>query len=487
MNRSDDGDRAKRLEEENEALGRENQLLKTILDKVHESVLAVNERDEFILYNREAEKLEGFNREDILGKKEDEVYPQPFYFSDEVTKMILKTGIPVTEQPYWFRSKDGRKTNMIFSAYPFFDQGKIAAVFVIFRNMNQMGDFIATTLNIHKQFFDQDQKLSLENGYHLEDIISVNQKIQEIIAEARKIAVHNSHVLIVGETGTGKELFAHGIHNAALHSGEPFIPINCAAIPDTLLESLLFGTVKGAFSGATDMPGLFEQAADGTVYLDEINSMSLPLQSKLLRVLQEKTVRRLGSEKQTALNCRIISSSNTDPLEAIENQTFRPDLYFRLATVTINIPPLRERKEDIGILAIHFIQHYNQEFGLLINQISDDLLQQFYQYDWPGNIRELKNFIENGMNFVQAEDKVLNISHLSESFQERLGQSDHLPEAPVHQGTLKSTLLETEKNLIKTSLVQHQGNITKTALSLGISRQYLHQKIRTYHLAGLKG
>lgn len=476
-----------KLQKENEKLNKENELLKTVIDGIHEAVYIVNQNDEIILYNTESEKMEGLDRKDLLGKKEEDVFAQPYYFSEEVTKKILKTGKPLINQPYWYNLNDGRKTNMIFSAYPFYYQGQITAVYVIFRNMNQLSDFIAITLEMQKKF--RKEELSRHDGamYLLDDIISSNSKMKRLTAEARKIARRNSPVLIVGETGTGKELFAQGIHNASLYAEGPFIPINCAAIPDTLLESLLFGTVKGAFTGAADLPGLFEQAEEGTIFLDEINSMSLSLQAKLLRVLQEKSVRRLGSKDQIPLHCRVISATNMDPTEAVKEQSMRSDLYFRLATITLNIPPLRERKEDIEVLARHFIRKYNHQFGLFVNDISEEVISFFEEYDWPGNVRELENFIEGAMNFIHSKDKQLQLHHIPEYFEERLFLLKKDPQRntdyqyqrkAIHKGTLQDALLETEKDIIESTLMRNKGNISRSAKVLGISRQNLHYKLK---------
>jgi len=465
------------LDQENKELKKENQLLKTIIDAIHESIFVVNEKDEIILYNSEAEKMEGLRRENILGKKEDEVYAQPYLFSEEVTKKVLKTGKPIIEQPYWYYLHDGRKINMIFSAFPFYYNGKISAVYVLFRNMNQIGDFIAATLEMQKKFIREESSQHNRAMYLLDDVIGISKKINQIVIEARRISSRTSPVLIVGETGTGKELFAQGIHNASLHSTGPFIPVNCAAIPDTLLESVLFGTVKGAFTGAADIPGLFEQAQNGTIFLDEINSMSFSLQAKLLRVLQDKTVRRLGSKDETPVNCRIISATNIDPLIAVRDQAIRSDLYYRLATVTISIPPLRERKEDIKILAMHFIKKYNVKFGLFIDDITPELFNLLEQYPWPGNVRELENLIEGAMNFVLNDDKTLNINHLPEYFRNRLISKKYYNYSI--KGSLQNTLAEIEKNLIQNALSKNMGNITKTSQELGISRQNLHYKIKS--------
>lgn len=475
----------KELRKEYDRLRKENNMLKMIIDNTREAIIAVNEHDEIILYNTEAERIEDMHREDVLGKKEDDVYVQPFYFSDEVVKKVIRTGKPIIEQPYWYYLHDGRKTNMIFSVYPYFHEHKIAGAYIIFRNLKQISDFIAMTLEMQKKFHRDEKNSPAGTKFLLDDIIG-GSSIAKLKKLSREVAHRSSSVLIVGETGTGKELFAQGIHNASLYANGPYVPINCAAIPETLLESLLFGTVKGAFTGSTESPGLFEQAKDGTIFLDEINSMSMHLQAKLLRVLQDKAVRRVGGNTEIPLNCRIISAANQSPVEAVEKGALRPDLFYRLATVTINIPPLRERCEDIPLLVMHFMRKYNHEFGLFLDNIDKDLLRSFCNYHWPGNVRELENFVEGAMNFVSRDEKTLKLKHLPEYYQDRLALADYRNtiSAPkvLPKGTLQNFLTDTERQVIESILEHNQGNISKTAKQLGISRQNLYYKLQTLGL-----
>ncbi|MCR6544533.1 sigma-54 interaction domain-containing protein [Dehalobacterium formicoaceticum] len=463
-------------------LEEENLLFRKIIDSIHEAVYVVHKDGKITLYNRESERMENLDRKEVLGKTEKEAFFQPYYFADEVTKKVFNTGKPILEQPYWYYLTNGRKTNMIYSAFPFFYRGEVTSVYVIFRNMNQMSDFIANTMELQKKFTKETNYYRKDALYLLDDIVGKSVQMKKIVREARQIAPRQSPVLIFGKTGTGKELFAQGIHNASLFAKGPFIGINCAAIPETLLESMLFGTVKGAFTGATDVPGLFEQAEDGTIFLDEINSMPLSLQAKLLRVLQEKKVRRLGGSVPIPVNCRVISATNVDPTQAVQEQTIRSDLYFRLATITINIPPLVERQEDIKVLTMHFIEKFNLEFDLFVHDLSNELLYAFEKYAWPGNVRELENFVESAMNFIQREDTILELDHLPEYFRERLESNKDCAHPATHTGTLQSILAETEKNLIKQYLAQNRNNITKTAQDLGISRQNLYYKIKTLGL-----
>ncbi|MGI6677744.1 MAG: sigma-54 interaction domain-containing protein [Dehalobacterium sp.] len=378
-----------------EQLKQENQLLRTIIDSINEGVYVTNEKGEIILYNTEVEKTEGMKREEVLGKRENQVYSgiPGATFQEIVTKTVIETGKPLVDQYINLSLPNGRNSDIIINAFPYYYENELAAVCTIDRDLNTIGEFIGKTLEIKKRLLHEEND-EINHGaarYLLDDIIGISSKIREAVSLARKVAVQDAPVLIIGETGTGKELFAQGIHNTSLYSKGPFVPVNCAAIPDTLLESLLFGTVKGAFSGAVDAPGLFEQSEDGTIFLDEINSMPPWLQAKLLRVLQDKIVRRIGSKKMRPINCRIISATNTDPLAAIKDKTMRSDLFFRLATVTLNVPPLRERKGDIPVLAKYFLKKNNVKYGLLVSNISLGLLELLEKYQWPGNVRELQN------------------------------------------------------------------------------------------------
>lgn len=475
------------LQREIEKLDRENQLLKTIFDSIHEGVYVTNEKGEIILYNSEAEKSEGMKRADILGKKETDVYSfiNENKFHEAVTLRVIKTLKPLIEYHYKFNLPNGRRTDILINSYPYFYKNQLAAVYTIGRDVKTISEFISNTLEMQKKLTMEENSPEHKKGakYLLANIIGNSEKIGKTVSLARKVASHNSPVLIVGETGTGKELFAHGIHNASLFSKGPFVPVNCAAIPDSLLESVLFGTVKGAFTGAVDIPGLFEQAEDGTIFLDEVNSMPFSLQAKLLRVLQDKAVRRIGSKTERPVNCRIISATNVDPFVAVKEQIIRSDLFFRLATVTVDIPPLRERKEDIKVLSLYFIRKFNEKFGLFVNSVSGDLIKLFEHYYWPGNVRELENIIESAMNFVDLDADELELKHLPMYFQERLLNTKEISGyIPALQGTLRSNLLEYEKRVIHDALKRNNWNISKTAKELGILRQNLQHKVKVFDL-----
>lgn len=472
-------------EEKTIELVKENQLLRTIIDSIHEGVFVTNEKNEIILYNQEVEKTEGLKRENVLGKTEDQVYLSADYnFNETVTKKVLRTGKPVMEQFHKYKLENGHQMNVIYSTFPFYYQGKIAAVYSIGRDINQINRFILNTLEMENKLKTEENTVrQIGARYFLDDIVGISANIHETVLLARKVARHNSPVLIVGETGTGKEIFAHGMHNSSCYAKGPFIPVNCAAIPDTLLESVLFGSVKGAFTGAGDIPGLFEQAEGGTIFLDEINSMPFSLQAKLLRVLQDKSVRRIGSKEEISVNCRVISATNIDPFDTLNEKIIRPDLFFRLATVAINIPPLRERKVDIQVLCKHFINKYNNEFGFIVEDVSSDLLSLFEKYHWPGNVRELENIIESAMNLMEPGEKILAFRHIPNYYHERLNNyQQNSQNRNPDIVTLHDALLEFEKKFIEEALASNDNNITQTAKVLGISRQHLHLKLKTHKI-----
>ncbi|MEL7563812.1 MAG: sigma 54-interacting transcriptional regulator [Dehalobacterium sp.] len=469
--------------EELEGLKRENQLLKAIIDNIHEGIYAINDQCEIILYNPQVEKAEGMKKENVIGKKVAEVYSfMENKFFENYEKEVMRTGKPLIEQNFKFPLADGRKLNMISSVFPFYYKGQLSAVYTIGRDATQIDDFITKILEIQRREILENNHHESKAGarYFLSDIIGSSDKIRETVVFARKVAGHDAPVLIVGETGTGKELFGQGIHNAGLCSKGPFVPVNCAAIPDTLLESVLFGTVKGGFTGAMNLPGLFEQAENGTIFLDEINSMPLTLQAKLLRVLQDKVVRRIGGKKEIPVNCRIISATNKDPFIDGPDQIIRSDLFFRLSTLVVKVPPLRERKEDIGLLCMHIIGKYNTKYGRYVDHVSDELMALFKKYHWPGNVRELENVIESSMSFVELHDRVLKTKHLPDYLKEKLlnFSKTNYEKSLEYNGTLQSIVFDFEKRVIINALNKNDWNVSKTAEEFGILRQNLHKKMR---------
>jgi two-component system, NtrC family, response regulator AtoC len=309
----------------------------------------------------------------------------------------------------------------------------------------------------------------LRKQYRLHDMISKNEKMLEIFDLARTVAKSHSTVLIQGESGTGKELLARAIHEESPRREAPFISVSCAALTETLLESELFGHEKGAFTGATAIKrGKFELGRDGTLLLDEIGDISLKLQMDLLRVLEQREFHRVGGSEPVALNSRILAATNRDLRKAIDEGHFRSDLYYRLNVISIQIPPLRDRKEDIPLLADHIVEKFNIEMGKRIAGIDEGALRMLMEYDWPGNARELRNIIERAM-VVAKGDTIMEAD---------IG----LPRAAGRNDRHGKSLDEIEKEHIRLILGENHWNIVRSAQMLGIDRVTLYNKIRKYGL-----
>lgn len=321
----------------------------------------------------------------------------------------------------------------------------------------------------------------IKNRYISDEIIGNSQKMQEVFKEIGRVAESDATVLIRGESGTGKELVAKAIHHHSMRKEKPFVVVNCAAIPENLLESELFGHEKGAFTDAyTRRIGKFEQANEGTIFLDEIGDMSLNLQAKLLRVLQEKTFTRVGGNETITTSARIIAATNRDLEKLVEKGEFREDLYYRLNVVTIFLPPLRERKEDIPLLVDYFVQKYAEKYKKNVRGVSKEVLDLFMEYSWPGNVRELENAIARGVIVTSApmillEDLPSSLAQKLEKPKEKqVEESEDLP--------LPKLIEKVEKEAILRALEKAQGNKTKAAQILGISRKSLFNKLRYYNI-----
>ena len=324
--------------------------------------------------------------------------------------------------------------------------------------------------------------------------------MQEVYRITRKVARTNASVLLLGETGTGKELIATAIHRLSDRAPGPLVKVNCGALPESLLESELFGHMRGAFTGAVaNRTGRFEAAHGGTIFLDEINSTSLHLQVKLLRVLQEREFERVGDTATIRVDVRVIAASNRDLMDQVEAEKFREDLYWRLNVVPIHIPPLRMRREDIPRLVAHFLELYSERNERFVVHIDERALEHLVQYDWPGNVRELQNYIERAV--VLAEGDTLTLDLLPEEVRNRRpprggrvrgADLESLVYEVVHQGLATAGPLEenlhakvvdrVEKELISQVMLECDRVQTKAAVRLGINRNTLHKKLQDYEI-----
>ncbi len=327
--------------------------------------------------------------------------------------------------------------------------------------------------------------------YKQDEIIGDSPGMQEVYKAIGRVADSDATVLIRGESGTGKELVAKAIYLHSNRRNKPFIVVNCAAIPENLLESELFGHEKGAFTDAISRHiGKFEQAKDGTIFLDEIGDMSLPLQAKLLRVLQEKTFERVGGHETLVSNARVLAATNRNLEQLVSEGKFREDLFYRLNVVTINIPPLRDRKEDIPLLVNYFVSKYSRKYGKVIQGVSEEVMKIFMDYDWPGNVRELENAIARGV--IISSVPLIMKEHLPPELLKKIEEKesktgkDLVPNGGKDSdGDLKplpEAIAKLEREMIIKALKKCNGNKTKAAKLLGISRKSLFNKIRDYKI-----
>ncbi|WP_203363171.1 sigma 54-interacting transcriptional regulator [Bacillus sp. REN10] len=457
------------------------QLLLTIyeevLEKIDLGIHVIDSNEKTIIYNKKMREIEGMGIEDVLDRNLLEVFQ--FDRADESTLLqVLKTGeaIPNVKQTY-FNIK-GHEITTINHTFPIIQDAQIIGAVEIAKDVTKLEKMIQE--NILKKG---------DTHYTFDHIISENPAVMEAIETSKRATRTPSSVLIVGEIGTGKELFAESIHNGSPRSNKPFISQNCAALPDSLMEGILFGS-SGDSDSNNERPGLLEQANGGTLLLDEIDALSFTLQAKLLRVIQEKKIRREDGKKEIPIDVRLITTISEDPIDAIAANKLRKDLYYRLSVVSVFIPPLRERKEDIHLLSQFFINKYNQLFGMHIHSLDEEVKEYFYQYEWPGNVRELEHVIEGAMNLMEDED-IITFSHLPSSFRNKSGVGLQSKELEKIEGflyqpktvlPLEEYIQEAETYYIKKALQHHEHNITKTAKALGMSRQNLQYRIRKYDI-----
>lgn len=450
-----------------------------ILDGINEGVHVIDSLGTTIVYNRKMTELESMALQDVLHKPMAEVFQFPS--GQESTLLTcLRTGKSIRNTRQTYFNDKRKEITTINNTFPILENGQIIGAMEIANDVTKMERLIR-------------ENLLEKNGsrYTFDQIIGRSTPILDVVESAKRAARTSSSVLVVGETGAGKELFVQSIHNASLRASGPLISQNCAALPDTLIEGLLFGTARGAFTGAVERPGLFEQAEGGTLFLDEINSLSMPLQAKLLRALQEKSIRRIGDTKDRSIDVRIIAAINEDPIEAIANQHLRKDLYYRLGVVTLFLPPLRNRRDDIMALTQHFTQKYNQLFQMEVTGVSDDVMHFFMEHDWPGNVRELQHLIEGAMNLM-IDETTIRYEHLPLHFLRRTSSAAAIQEQQKQQvlpfpddgKPLKEKMKEFETYYIQHVVDNHNGNISRAAKELQISRQSLQYRLRKL---GIKG
>ncbi len=461
-------------------------ILEEIIERLYDGVLVSDKDGRVVIYNPAMEELEEMESKDMIGE-----YIWDAYGYGDKNKSehmgVQSSRIPIINRYKAHAYNNGKPIYKSYSTYPIEKDGEIIGVYSISKNETKLQSLLSEIVDLKRQFGskikdDSDIKF---NGtrFTFSDIIGSSTRIKKLIHEAQSISWLNNNILIVGETGTGKEVFAQSIHNYGKRNREPFIGINCSAIPENLLESILFGTVKGAFTGAIDSSGLFEEAGEGTLFLDELNSMPINMQTKLLRVLQEKCVRRVGGKEMYPIRCRVISAMNEDPYLLIEEGKLRQDLYYRIAGYNLVIPPLRERDNDIFDLSKFYISRNNLNMNKNVSKMKEDLKDFMKEYSWPGNIRELEHFIENIMVRTEVGDTYLrreNIPGYLLEVMNSIFKENKLDN--ISEYSLEEKINEFEKSLILNSLDNNNWNVTRTAKELGVTRQSLIYRMKKLDL-----
>ena len=425
-----------------------------ILDSIADGVFSVDKDWRISSFNRAAEKITGVSRKDAVGQLCKDVLKADICERNCCLRATMRTGKPIVNRNVYIIDAEGRKRPISISTALLRDKkGKLLGAVETFRDIS----------------VEEDLRKAIEKKYSFADIISKNHRILQLFDILPDIAASNSTVLIEGESGTGKELFARAIHDLSSRKNQLFVAVNCSALPDTLLESELFGYKEGAFTDAKkDKPGRFRLAENGTLFLDEIGETAPSMQVKLLRVLQEKTYEPLGATQSVEHNVRIIAATNKDLDVLVREGSFREDLYYRINVFKIILPPLRERMEDIPLLIDHFIERFNVLQKKSIQGVSEEAMSALMSYSYPGNIRELANIIERA--FILCKTGLIEKKHLPESL---FAMSANNKDSKV------SSLRDVEAAYLLNALKQNNWDRQKTARQLGIHKSTLYRKIKS--------
>ncbi|MBA4392149.1 MAG: hypothetical protein C0407_01220 [Desulfobacca sp.] len=462
-----------KVSSELESFKRLNQELDALIESSYDGLYITNGQSKTLRINQAYERITGIKKEEVLGKRTDELVSNGF-FEPSVTLEVLKEKRPITIM----QQIKGGKTVLV-TGNPIFDlKDQIIRVVTNVRDLTELNE-LKTQLEESKQLTRRYQEQLSDHQFLSEagrELVIKSEAMRLVFEKALKMARVDSAVLVTGESGVGKDLLARFIHKSGSRKDHGFVKINCGAIPENLLESELFGYEKGAFTGARGegKAGLLEMGQGGTVFLDEIGELPLYLQVKILSVIEDKEITRLGGTKPKQIDFRLIAATNRDLLAMVQNGTFRKDLYFRLSTLPLTIPPLRERKEDILPLTNHFLKKCNQAHNIK-KTFSQEVYDLFTRYAFPGNVRELMNLVEQLV--VMSDGQTITQEDLPHSLK---GEGLPLP-VSARGNSLKMTKAEMEKNLIQEALQEHK-TLEKVAQALGVNQSTISRKIKRYGL-----
>jgi len=470
--------------------------LEKALDLLDEAVYIYSPLGKAIFMNRKARQM--------MGVPENSPYRGEALLSvvnvtseESTTLSCIREQKEIRNRLCRYKTMDGKEHYTFNTAHPVFENGTLTAAI----DFEEDVFLLDKRRQLLEQLQNRAQNLALAQGqekkkrsYDLEDFIGEAPSVQELKKTVRKVAPQDSNIMIYGETGTGKEILAQSIHQLSRRKDKPLVVFNCAAVPESLIESILFGTVAGAYTGSTNRKGLLETAHEGTLFLDELNSMSPAMQAKLLRVLQEGVFRRVGETREREVDVRVISTCNKDPFQLVRAGRLREDLFYRLATMVLQIPPLRDRIDDLEALCHFYLRRCASRYAYPLTHIAPKALWQLQQYSWPGNVRELFHVLDYAMNLAEGNELTddllpdfirapwtapsLRETSRKRSALPRSGRQDPPPDMPGH--TLAEKMASYEMYLLEETLRRNQGNITRSAKELGIQRQNLQYRIRKY-------
>lgn len=437
-----------------------------IFDNLEDGITIIDNRGRIVFLNKKAQNLDNINLEEVLGRHILEVYPSLSQRNSTLLN-VLHSKTPIKDNIQTFINFKGERITTQNTTLPVLNGEKIIGAIEISRDLTSVKKMTDEIMKLKNELITKKDGKNVERRlYTFMDIIGESSEMLYIKNIAIKASNSSSPVFIYGETGVGKELFVQAIHSASKRRNGPFIAQNCAAVPETLLEGILFGTVRGSFTGSEDRPGLLELSDGGTLYLDELNSMPPTLQAKLLRVLQDGLVRRVGDVKEKKVDVRFIASTNISPEECLKRGLIRRDLYYRLNVISIKIPELKDRRTDIPLLVNFFINKYENKLGKDKVQITDEALDCLINYSWPGNVRELEHTIERILNL--KDDDTITMDDLPEQIK------------GCNNISLEESIERYEKKLIEDALSLSNNNISLAAKMLKIPRQTLQYKIKKY-------
>ncbi|MBZ0263046.1 sigma 54-interacting transcriptional regulator [bacterium] len=436
------------------AIMRQRFTFNSLLNNMADGVMAHDSKRKIFYFNEAARKITGFSYSEVIGKDCHKIFPQPFCgvscgFCTDKPDVSTKLHYSTT-----FHRKDGKTLDLEVSMIAIEDNSDATQQggLIIFRDLTEMNKL--------------KRKIEQGRGYH--GIIGRHDSMQKIFNSIQELADVNVPILVQGESGTGKEVVANALHDLSNRADQPFVPVNCGALPEGTLESELFGHVKGAFTSAhRDKKGRFELAHNGTIFLDEISEVSQATQVKLLRVLQEKSFVPVGGEKEVKVNVRVICATNDDLKKLTQEGKFREDLYYRLVVVPILLPPLRDRKSDIPLLVDHFLEQYSSETGKMVTSVNSDALEILEAYSWPGNVRELSNAIQYSL--IKCQGYTLQPNHLPPEVINEVKSS-------MRRGPGRPPKLSRQK--VEEALSRTGGNLAKAATLLGVSRPTLYRVLK---------